>query len=62
MVKAIDLSCFCLVVFDVTVPSHAYIRGLFQVNSGKLLNSIKCVSQLKVLTINSQPDRESDQT
>lgn len=34
----------------------------FQVNPGKLFNSIKCVSQLKGLTINSQPDRESDQT
>lgn len=25
-------------------------------------NSIKCISRLKCLTINSQPDRESDQT
>lgn len=40
---------------------HAYSRGLFQVNSGKLFNSIKCISRLKVLPINSLPDRESDQ-
>lgn len=42
--------------------SFGYNRGLFQVNSGKLFNSIKCISQLKGWTINSQPGRESDQT
>lgn len=56
MVIAIDLSWQRFLSF------HGYNHGLFQVNPGKLFNSIKCVSQLKGLTINSQPDRESDQT
>lgn len=50
-----------VLLFLAVIYSHAYIHGLFQVNPGELFNSIKCNSQLKGSTINSQPDRESDQ-
>lgn len=56
---SVEISVF--LYFDVTF-FPGYNHGLFPVNSGKLFNSIKCISQLKGLTINSQPDRESDQT
>ena len=59
MVIAID---FPWQRFLSVVVFHGYSDGLFQVSSGKLFNSIKCISQLKGLTINSQSDRERDQT
>lgn len=51
------------VIFLSVTFYHAYSNGLSPSQSCKnFSNSIKCISQLKGSTINSQANRESDQT